>query len=121
MDTRLGQNRIEVYFRTFNAGDEAAHLACFHPDVLFFASGSGDCQGVVAVRGVYRSAKEGLDLLEMHPAEIFGLHPELAVRAEIRGKAKCFFAILVFRLDEEGLIRRLSVLYNLRDAFPTPS
>lgn len=120
MDIHLGQERLAVYFKTFNSGDLAGHMACFHPDVVFFASGSGDAVGLVAVRGVHQAAKGGLDFLEMHPLETFGLHPELAVRVEIRGKAKRFFATLVFRLDEQGLIRRLSVIYNLADAFGNP-
>jgi ketosteroid isomerase-like protein len=117
MDIRLGQERIAAYFRTFNAGDEPAHLALFHPDVVFFASGSGDGQGVVAVQGVYHSAKQGLDILEMQPIQVYGLHPEMTVRVEMSGRARRFEAMLVFRFDEDGIIRRLSVLYNLRDAF----
>lgn len=117
MDIRLGQECIEAYFKTFNAEDIAGHSALFHPDVVFFGSGSGDAVGLVAVRGVYQAAKASLDFLEMHPLEVFGIHPEMAVRVEFRGRAKRFQAILVFRFDEAGLIRRLSVIYNLKEAF----
>lgn len=120
MDIRLGQERIQAYFNAFNAGDEAAHLALFHPDVLLFASGSGATQGRVGAQGVYRSAKQGLDILEMHPLETFGLHPEMAVRTQIRGKSRVFIATLVFRFDETGAIVRLSLLYNLKEAFGSP-
>jgi ketosteroid isomerase-like protein len=117
MDIHLGQQRLEAYFKTFNAGDEAAHLALFHPDVVFFASGSGAARGRVAVLGVYHSAKRGLDILRMQPMETYGLHPEMAVRVELSGQAKRFQAMFVFRFDEDGAITRLSILYNLREAF----
>lgn len=117
MDIRLGQERINAYFATFNAGDEVAHAALFHPDVAFFGSGSGDAVGLTAVRGVYHAAKGSLDFLEMHPLELYGIYPEMAARVEFRGRVKRFQAIVVFRFDEAGAIRRLSVIYNLRDAF----
>jgi hypothetical protein len=117
MDIHLGQQRVQAYFKAFNEGNEAAHLALFHPDVVLYASGSGDATGLVAVRGVYQSARVGLGILEMHPIAVFGLHPELAVRTDVRGRVKPFEAMLVFRFDQEGAIRRLSLLYNLHDAF----
>ncbi|GLH72808.1 hypothetical protein GETHLI_13100 [Geothrix limicola] len=120
MDIKLGQERLEAYFRTFNASDEAGHLACFHPEAAFFGSGSGSCKGVVAIRGVYQAAKQSLDLLEMHPLETYGVHPELAVRVEFRGRKKQFPAVLVFRFDEAGAILRLSILYDLRKTVTEP-
>ena len=119
MDNRLGQERIEAYFKTFNSGDEAGHTALLDPDVVFFGSGSGDAVGLVALHGVYQAAKNSLDFLEMHPLEIFGIHPEMAARVEFRGRTKRFQAIVVFRFDEAGIIRRLSVIYNLKEAFAT--
>ncbi len=119
MDIRLGQERVEAYFKTFNSGDEAGHFGLFHPDVVFFGSGSGEAVGIVAIRGVFQAAKAALDFLEMHPLEVFGIHPEMAVRVEFRGHAKRFPAIIVFRFDEAGFIRRLSVIYNLKEAFAT--
>lgn len=117
MDIRLGQERIETYFRTFNASDETGHMACFHPDAVYFGSGSGDCKGVVAIRGVYQAAKRSQDLLEMHPIDVYGVHPEMAATVEFRGHKTRFPAVLVFRFNEAGAIVRLSVIYDLRKMF----
>ena len=117
MEFRSGQESVAAYFRAYNSGDEAAHTRLFHPEATFFGSGSGPARGLVAIRGVYHAARGRLGYMQFIPKEVFGAFPEIGVRVEVQRAERSFQGLWVFRLGEDGLIRHLCVLYNLRDAF----
>lgn len=113
-DTRI-QATLEAYFRTFNASDETGHGAVFHPDLVFFGSLSGmQSQGRASALGIFRSAHHSLGISRISPKRIFGDWPEISVLAELsqaEGRG-AIDVMLVFQFDEEGLIRRLSILWD---------
>lgn len=109
---------LDTYFRTFEAGDEKGHLALCHPHVTYFGSGTGDSEGTVAILGIFRIMRERLHLARIKPRQVFGQEPELAVLVDmfVNGQeAPILQGVFAFRLDDQGLIRRLSILYDPLD------
>ena len=109
------QATLEAYFQTFNASDEAGHAAVFHPDLCFFGSLSGmQSQGRASALGIFRSAHHSLGISRIIPKRFFGDWPETSVLAELsqaEGRG-AIDVMLVFQFDDEGLIRRLSILWD---------
>lgn len=109
------QTTLEAYFRTFNASDEAGHAAVFHPDLVFFGSLSGmQSQGRASALGIFRSAHHSLGITRISPKRVFGDWPELSVLAELsqaEGRG-AIDVMVVFQCDDEGMIRRLSILWD---------
>lgn len=109
------QATLNAYFQTFNAADEAGHSALLHPDLVFFGSLSGvESEGRASALGVFRSARGALGIGRLTAKKYFGDWPELSVLVELaqadgRGAVE---VLIVFQFDEEGLIRRLAILWD---------
>lgn len=109
------QATLRAYFGSFNAGDEAGHSALLDPNLGFFGSLSGvQSEGRASALGVFRSARGALGIGRLTPLSCFGDWPEMSVLVELaqadgRGAVE---VLIVFQFDEEGLIRRLAILWD---------
>lgn len=107
---------LDAYFETFNAGDEEAHLALFHPEVAFHGSMTRlDTTGLATVRGVHRAAKETMKVHRLEPRQVFGRRTELAARVAFAPEGTPgppIEGIWAVRLDARNLIDRISILWN---------
>lgn len=104
------------YFETFNAGDEEAHLALFHPDVAFHGSMTRlDTSGLATIRGVHRAAKETMKVKRLDCLETFGRRTELAARVSFAPEGAPgapLEGVWALRLDARHRIDRISILWN---------
>lgn len=107
---------VAAYFRTYNAGDEDAHMALLSPELVYFGSVSRmTAEGIETARGVFRSARSRMGLKRFEALRTFGAGPHLAVRVAIHGEGPAGpteEGIWVFRLDAQGRFDRVSILWN---------
>lgn len=107
---------VAGYFRTYNAGDEDAHMALLSPELVYFGAVSRmTAEGLETARGIFRSARTRMGLKRFEALRIFGTGPHLAVRVAIHGEGPAGpteEGIWAFRLDARGRFDRVSILWN---------
>lgn len=111
---------VEAYYRAFNARDERAYLACFHPEGAVGGTLTGKplC-GVGVQKAILRTASGSMGDLTMNAVSLFQAQQEVAVAwaGDVRNAAGARFpveGISLFAFDEEGLIRLARVFWNPR-------
>jgi len=118
VDPRL-KLRIEAYYRAFNARDEAAYLASFHPDGATGGTLTGQpAAGVGVQRALLRTASGSLGDLHQHPKALYQAQDEVAVawEGEVKppggGPSIPVEGISQFRFDGEARITWLRVFWD---------
>lgn len=109
---------VARYFSSYTSGDEAAHFACFAPEVLYHGTLiSIPIEGLSAVRGVFSAARASLGILGLKPLRTFGRGREQAALVGLYRRSPEHGApdtegIWCFRLGEDERIHELSVFWT---------
>lgn len=109
------QHFLDEYFRSFNAGDEAAHRDLWGPDLTYFSSTlRTGVQGLATLQGVWSAIRDGVGIRTITPLQILGQAPELAVRVRFQGAGghPSVEAMMVFHFTADHRIARLGVHWD---------
>lgn len=107
---------LAAYFATYNAGDDAAHIALMAPDIVYWGSGSKIvASGTLDAQSISRGARQVFRVGRLEPLAWFGKGSAVAIEtrfhhAEIPGRTA--LAMIVIRLDDHHRIRRLNILWK---------
>lgn len=110
--------RIQAYFRTHEARDEAAHFALLDPELRYTGAVSGIRNGGRAsYRGIFRGISTQFHLNEVEPREMLGAWPEYLVTADLHFQPpgeplRILKAIWRFVFNEQGLIQELGIFWS---------
>lgn len=119
VDSNL-KTRVEAYYRAFNARDEQAYLACFHPEGAVGGTLTGaPIPGVGVQKAILRTASGSMGDLTMGAVALYQAQQEVAVEWEgdvraASGARNPVQGISLFVFDEEERIRLSRVFWNPR-------
>lgn len=112
--------RVEAYYRAFNARDEKAYLACFHPDGAVGGTLTGvPLSGVGVQKAILRTARGSMGDLTMTAVNLYQAQDEVAVEwaGDIRsedGARTPVVGVTLFAFDADQRIRLCQVYWNPR-------
>ncbi len=114
------KSRVEAYYRAFNARDEKAYLACFHPEGAVGGTLTGKpLSGVGVQKAILRTASGSMGDLTMNAVSLFQAQQEVAVgwAGDVRNSSGTRIpveGISLFAFDADSLIRLARVFWNPR-------
>lgn len=110
------QATVQAYFRTYNDDDEIAHMALIARELVYFGAVSRmTVEGIDSARGIFRTAHERMGLKRFDPLRTFHTGCHVAVLVRIHGigpGGPTEEGAWIFRMNEAGLLDRVSVLWN---------
>ena len=117
VDPRL-RARVDAYYRAFNARDEPAYLACFHPEGAVGGTLTGiPIAGVGVQKAILRTASGSMGDLTMSAVHLYQAQEEVAVEwaGDVRaldGTRTPVAGITLFAFDEDQRIRLCRVYWD---------